>query len=110
MCWASSPRHGCLAKSDVGVEKLFPAKFAKIKSCQDVPQTTFSVFLDIFYPPNSCCFEENGVFQQPRLLTSTDQNPRKGDKNGSTRRQSYLQPMASADREADIRKQRRLRP
>jgi hypothetical protein len=49
----------------VGVEKLFPAKFAKIKSCQDAPQTTFSVFLDIFYPPNSCCFEENGVFQQP---------------------------------------------
>src|SRR2546425_10524706 len=55
----------------VGVEKLFPAKFAKIKSCQDAPQTTFSVFLDTFYPPNSCCFEENGVFQQPRPFTTT---------------------------------------
>jgi hypothetical protein len=49
----------------VGIEKLFPAKFAKIKSGQDAPQTTFSVFPDIFYPPNSCCFEENGVFQHP---------------------------------------------
>jgi hypothetical protein len=59
-----------VVKSPVGVEKLFPAKFAKIKSCQDAPQTTFSVFLDIFYPPNSCCFEENGVFQQPRLIAT----------------------------------------
>src|SRR5438105_6469469 len=58
-----------VAQSPVGVEKLFPAKFAKIKSCQDAPQTTFSVFLDIFYPPNSCCFEENGVFQQPQAFT-----------------------------------------
>jgi hypothetical protein len=55
----------------VGVEKLFPAKSATIKSCQDAPQTTFSVFLDIFYLQNYCCFEENGVFQQPRLITST---------------------------------------
>jgi hypothetical protein len=58
-------------KTGVGVEKLFPAKSAKIKSCQDAPQTTFSVFLDIFYPPNSCCFEENGVFQQPQTITPT---------------------------------------
>jgi hypothetical protein len=49
-------------KGLVGVEKLFPAKFAKIKSRQDALQTTFSVFLDIFYPPNCGYFEENGVF------------------------------------------------
>jgi hypothetical protein len=55
----------------VAVEKLLSVKFAKIKSCQDAPQTTFSVFLDIFYPPNSCCFEENGVFQQPQAITPT---------------------------------------
>jgi hypothetical protein len=51
------------------VEKLLLPKFAKIKSRQDAPQTTFSVFLDIFYPPNSCCFEENGLFQYPRDLS-----------------------------------------
>jgi hypothetical protein len=43
----------------VGLEKLFPAKFAKIKSRQEALQTTFSVFLDIFYPPNFGYFEEN---------------------------------------------------
>ena len=53
----------------MGVEKLFPAKFAKIKSRQEALQTTFSVFLDIFYPPNFGYFEENGLFQQPQLLT-----------------------------------------
>jgi hypothetical protein len=37
-----------LLLTGVAVEKLFPAKFAKIKSRQDVLQTTFSVFLDIF--------------------------------------------------------------
>jgi hypothetical protein len=42
----------------VCVEKLLPAKFAKIKSRQDALQTTFSVFLDIFYPPFFCHFEE----------------------------------------------------
>jgi hypothetical protein len=54
----------------VAVEKLFPMKFAKITLHQDALQTTFSVFLDIFYPPNFCCFDENGVFQQPRLITT----------------------------------------
>jgi hypothetical protein len=43
----------------VAVEKLLPAKFAKIKLHQDALQTTFSVFLDIFYPPNFGYFEEN---------------------------------------------------
>jgi hypothetical protein len=54
----------------VGVEKLLPAKFAKIKSRQEALQTTFSIFLDIFYPPNLGCFEENGLFQQPRDFAS----------------------------------------
>jgi len=36
----------------VAVEKLLPAKFAKIKSRQDALQTIFSDRLDIFYPPN----------------------------------------------------------
>ena len=55
--------------SPVAVEKLLLLKFAKIKSRQDAPQTTFWVFLDIFYPPNFRCFEENGVFQQPQAIT-----------------------------------------
>jgi hypothetical protein len=36
-------------KTGVAVEKLLPAKYAKIKSRQDALQTTLSVFLDIFY-------------------------------------------------------------
>jgi hypothetical protein len=56
----------------VGVEKLLPAKFAKTKLRQDALQTTFSVFLDIFYPPIFRCFDENGVFQQPCLLSTVD--------------------------------------
>ena len=59
-----------LVSSPVGVEKLFPAKFAKIKLRHDALQTTFSVFLDIFYPSNFGYFEENGVFQQPRLVST----------------------------------------
>jgi hypothetical protein len=30
------------------------------------------VFLDIFYPPNSGRFGENGVFQQPRLVSTVE--------------------------------------
>ena len=49
----------------MGVEKLLLTKFAKIKSCQDAPRTTFPVFPDIFYPPNFGCFEKNGLFPTP---------------------------------------------
>jgi hypothetical protein len=31
-------------------------------------QTTFSVFLDIFYPQVFGYFEENGLFQHPQAL------------------------------------------
>jgi hypothetical protein len=61
-----------LAKSGVAVEKLLPAKFAKIKLRQDALQTPFSVFLDIFYLPNFRCFEGNGVFQHPQAITLID--------------------------------------
>jgi hypothetical protein len=60
----------------VGVEKLFPAKIAKIKSRQDALQTTFSVFLDIFYPPNLAIlrkmdfFNTHGCKQQHRCSKS----------------------------------------
>jgi hypothetical protein len=64
----------------VAVEKLFPAKFAKTKLHQDALQTTFSVFLDIFYPPNLRCFDENGVFQQPQAITLID--PEIGGRSG----------------------------
>jgi hypothetical protein len=46
------------------VEKLLPAKFAKIKSRQDALQTTFSVFLYILLSPISRGFEENGLFNR----------------------------------------------
>jgi hypothetical protein len=61
-----------LDSTRVAVEKLLRAKFAKIKLCQDALQTTFSIFLDIFYPPNFRCFEENGVFQHPLAITLVD--------------------------------------
>jgi hypothetical protein len=54
----------------VGVEKLAVQKFAEIASRQDALQTTFSVRLDIFYPPNFPRFLKYRVFQQPRLLTT----------------------------------------
>src|SRR5438105_13700856 len=88
-----------VAQSPVGVEKLFPAKFAKIKSCQDAPQTTFSVFLDIFYPPNSCCFEENGVFQQPRLITTITEENVPPPQN-SRRRRSVTERLSRNERAA----------
>ena len=55
----------------MAVEKLLSVKFAKIKLRQDALQTIFSIFLDIFYPPNFRCFEENGLFQHPQTLTLT---------------------------------------
>jgi hypothetical protein len=61
-----------LTKTGVAVEKLTPAKFAKIKSRQDARETTFSVFLDIFYPPNLAIWDEKGVFQQPQAITRFD--------------------------------------
>jgi hypothetical protein len=54
----------------VAVEKLVAPKFAKIESRQDALQTTFSVFLDIFYALNLAVLDEKGVFQQPRLFTT----------------------------------------
>jgi hypothetical protein len=41
-----------LSKTGVGVEKLAVQKFVEIASRQDAIQATFSVRLDIFYPPN----------------------------------------------------------
>ena len=54
----------------MAVEKLLSVKFAKIKLRQDALQTILSIFLDIFYPPNFRCFEENGLFQHPRLIST----------------------------------------
>jgi hypothetical protein len=56
---------------DVALEKLLRAKFAKIKSRQDALQTTFSIFLDIFYAPIFDCFEKNRLFQHPRTISFT---------------------------------------
>src|SRR5208282_5859519 len=36
------------------------------------------VFLDIFYPPNFGCFEENGLFQHPQALALIDLFPPSG--------------------------------
>jgi len=59
----------------VAVEKLVAPKFAKIKSRQDALQTTFSVFLDILYPPNLAVWDEKGVFQQPQAIALIENRP-----------------------------------
>lgn len=48
------------------------------QNCARMPlQTIFSVFLDIFYPPDFGCFEKNGLFQHPRdVTTATAEFPR----------------------------------
>jgi len=40
------------------VEKLLAAKLAKIKSCQEAPQSIFSGRGDIFYPPILAVWDE----------------------------------------------------
>jgi hypothetical protein len=52
----------------VAIEKLVAPKFAKIKSRRGALQTTFSVFLDIFYPLDLAVLDEKGVFQQPQAI------------------------------------------
>jgi hypothetical protein len=72
--WPVTPtiRESRLLQNRSAVEKLLPAKFAKIRLRQDALQKTFSIFLDIFYPPNFGCFEGNGVFQQPLSISLID--------------------------------------
>jgi hypothetical protein len=57
----------------VAVEKLLPAKFAKIKLHQDALQTTFSVFLDIFYPQNFGYFDKREFFNSHGRFHSSAQ-------------------------------------
>src|SRR5271169_2993514 len=61
-------------KTGVAVEKLLPAKFAKIKSRQEAPQSIFSGRVDIFYPLILAVWDEKRVFQQPRLVTTVTPN------------------------------------
>jgi len=61
--------------SDMGewlLKNSFSAKLAKITLRQDALQTTFSVFLGIFYPPKLCCLDENGVFQHQLAISLID--------------------------------------
>jgi hypothetical protein len=52
-------------KSGVAVEKLLPAKFAKIKLRQEALQSLFSGRLDIFYAPNFGGFDPIATFSTP---------------------------------------------
>jgi len=63
---------GSLLINPVAVEKLDLSKLVEETLRYEALQTTFLIFLDIFYPPNCCCFEKNGVFQQPRLVTTVN--------------------------------------
>jgi len=61
----------CL-KTGVAVEKLLLAKFAKIKSRQEAPQSIFSGRVNIFYPQNFGCLKRKGSFSTPRLVSTTN--------------------------------------
>jgi hypothetical protein len=52
----------------VAVEKVTHQKMAEKTLRYDALQTTFSIRVDIFYPPNFGCFEKNGLFQQPLAI------------------------------------------
>jgi hypothetical protein len=54
----------------VAVEKLTHQKTAEETLRLEALQTTVSVFLDIFCPPNFRRLEKNGLFQQPRDLST----------------------------------------
>ena len=54
-----------IVDTGVGVEKLLPAKLAKLKSRQDALQTIFSARLDIFCPPDFGCLGREGSFSTP---------------------------------------------
>ena len=64
-------REGIVDETGVAVENLASEKSAEKRSRQDAIQTTFSVFLDIIYPPNLAVWDEKRVFQQPRDFTTT---------------------------------------
>jgi hypothetical protein len=55
----------------VAVEKLLPAKFVKIKSRQDAPQSIFSGCVDIFYPPNFGCLGRKASFSTPTGVSTS---------------------------------------
>jgi hypothetical protein len=55
----------------VAVEKLFLAKFAKIKLRQDALWAIFSDRETFCIPQISTVFDQKGVFQQPRLFSTT---------------------------------------
>jgi hypothetical protein len=59
---------GWLMKSGVAVEKLDLSKPVEKTLRQEALQTTFLIFLDIFYPQIFCRFEKNEVFQQPQAI------------------------------------------
>jgi hypothetical protein len=58
-----------LVKSPVAVEKLNHQEMAEKTLHWEALQTTFSVWVDIFYPPTFGCFEKNGVFQKLLPIT-----------------------------------------
>jgi hypothetical protein len=52
----------------VAVEKLTLQKMTEKTLRQDALQTAFSIPVDIFYPQNFSCFENNGLFEQPQAI------------------------------------------
>jgi hypothetical protein len=57
-------------KSPVAVEKLTAGKTLEKTLRWDALQTTFASRADIFYLQISGYFEQNGLFQQPRLFST----------------------------------------
>jgi hypothetical protein len=57
----------------VGVEKLLPTKFVKIKLRQEALQSIFSGRRDIFYPPNFGCLGRKASFSTATLVYGNQQ-------------------------------------
>jgi hypothetical protein len=55
----------------VAVEKLLRAKLLKTKLRRDALEATLSVFERSPNPPILAVWQETGLFQQPRLLTTS---------------------------------------
>jgi hypothetical protein len=70
---------GRIVGTVVGVEKLLPAKFQKIKLRQDALGSLSSRRVDIFYPHNLGCLRRKGSFSTPTVEITGSRRTKIGD-------------------------------
>jgi hypothetical protein len=72
-----------MLRNPVAVEKLALNEFAEIASRQQALQTIFPSALDILYRPIFDFFQKNRLFQQPLLLSQSQNATLRSDQNHS---------------------------